>query len=188
MEPDRHISLREITYPDWLCRPEGQSTDGPIDTRRECCFPNLSCATPPCTPPHSQPLFRRETAPSTPVMGHRTQALRMRISGTKSNGTMSYKRLQDVLQKQMSPGLQYQVPYILQVDVGQHGFTRAWHNDLERAAYCRNVYDQKIRVGRAYDATHVISAYALFRPALWSWQTVDKNAPTAVSMRCRGGR
>ena len=86
------------------------------------------------------------------------------VSGTKSNGTMRYNSLQAVLQKQMSQGLQYQVAYTLSRCMSDStGYYGAWNNALSASAYWQNVYDQKAEYAPCYyDATHVLSAYAIY--------------------------
>jgi outer membrane receptor protein involved in Fe transport len=86
------------------------------------------------------------------------------VSGTKSNGNMRYNSLQAVLQKQMTHGLQYQVAYTLsQCMSDSTGYYGAWNNALSASAYWQNVYDQKSEYAPCYyDATHVVSAYAIY--------------------------
>ena len=86
------------------------------------------------------------------------------VSGTKSNGTMSYNSLQAVLQKQMSHGLQYQVSYTFSKCMSDStGYYGAWNNALSASAYWQNVYDQRSEWAPCYyDATHVLSAYAVY--------------------------
>jgi hypothetical protein len=86
------------------------------------------------------------------------------VSGTKSNGTMRYNSLQAVVQKQMSHGLQYQVAYTLSRCMSDStGYYGAWNNALSASAYWQNVYDQKSEYAPCYyDATHVVSAYAIY--------------------------
>ena len=84
------------------------------------------------------------------------------VSGTQSNGTMSYNSLQAVLQKQMTHGLQYQVSYTFSKCMSDStGYYGAWNNALSASAYWQNVYDSKSEWAPCYyDATHVLSAYA----------------------------
>ena len=86
------------------------------------------------------------------------------VSGTKSNGTMSYNSLQAVLQKQMNHGLQYQVSYTYSKCMSDStGYYGAWNNALSASAYWQNVYDQRSEWAPCYyDATHVLSAYAVY--------------------------
>jgi outer membrane receptor protein involved in Fe transport len=86
------------------------------------------------------------------------------VSGTKSNGNMRYNSLQAVLQKQMTHGLQYQVAYTLSKCMSDStGYYGAWNNALSASAYWQNVYDQKSEYAPCYyDATHVVSAYAIY--------------------------
>lgn len=86
------------------------------------------------------------------------------VSGTQSNGTMSYNSLQAVLQKEMSHGLQYQVSYTFSKCMSNStGYYGAWNNALSASAYWQNVYDRKSEWAPCYyDATHVLSAYAVY--------------------------
>ena len=86
------------------------------------------------------------------------------VSGTKSNGTMEYNSLQAVLQKQMSHGLQDQVSYTYSKCMSDStGYYGAWNNALSASAYWQNVYDQRSEWAPCYyDATHVLSAYAIY--------------------------
>jgi hypothetical protein len=86
------------------------------------------------------------------------------VSGTKSNGTMEYNSLQAVLQKQMTHGLQAQVSYTYSKCMSDStGYYGAWNNALSASAYWQNVYDQRAEWAPCYyDATHVLSAYAIY--------------------------
>ena len=105
------------------------------------------------------------------------------VSGTKSNGTMRYNSLQVVLQKQMSQGLQYQVAYTLSRCMSDStGYYGAWNNALSASAYWQNVYDQKAEYAPCYyDATHVLSAYAIYDLPFGRGKMFAKNAGTAVN-------
>ncbi len=86
------------------------------------------------------------------------------VSGTKSNGTMEYNSLQAVLQKRMTHGLQAQVSYTYSKCMSDStGYYGAWNNALSASAYWQNVYDQRAEWAPCYyDATHVLSAYAIY--------------------------
>jgi hypothetical protein len=86
------------------------------------------------------------------------------VSGTKSNGTMRYNSLQAVMQKEISHGLQYQVAYTFSKCMSDStGYYGAWNNALSASAYWQNVYDQRSEYAPCYyDATHVISSYAVY--------------------------
>ena len=86
------------------------------------------------------------------------------VSGTQSNGTMSYNSLQAVLQKQMTKGLQYQVSYTYSKCMSDStGYYGAWSNALSASAYWQNVYDRHAEWAPCYyDATHVLTAYAIY--------------------------
>jgi hypothetical protein len=104
------------------------------------------------------------------------------ISGTKSNGTMRYNSLQAVLQKQMTRGLQYQVAYTLSRCMSDStGYYGAWVNALSASAYWQNVYDQKAEYAPCYyDATHVVSAYAIYDLPFGRGKMLAQNASKAV--------
>ena len=105
------------------------------------------------------------------------------VSGTKSNGTMRYNSLQAVLQKQMTHGLQYQVAYTLSKCMSDStGYYGAWNNALSASAYWQNVYDQKAEYAPCYyDATHVISAYAIYDLPFGRGKMLGKNASAVVN-------
>jgi Carboxypeptidase regulatory-like domain/TonB dependent receptor len=105
------------------------------------------------------------------------------VSGTKSNGTMRYNSLQAVLQKQMTHGLQYQVAYTFSKCMSDStGYYGAWNNALSASAYWQNVYDQKAEYAPCYyDATHVISAYAIYDLPFGRGKMFGKNANAVVN-------
>jgi len=105
------------------------------------------------------------------------------VSGTKSNGTMRYNSLQAVVQKQMNHGLQYQVAYTFSKCMSDStGYYGAWSNALSASAYWQNVYDQKAEYAPCYyDATHVISAYAIYDLPFGRGKMLGKNANRVVN-------
>ena len=105
------------------------------------------------------------------------------VSGTKSNGTMRYNALQAVLQKQMTHGLQYQVAYTFSKCMSDStGYYGAWNNALSASAYWQNVYDQKSEYAPCYyDATHVVSAYAIYDLPFGRGKALGKNANRVVN-------
>jgi len=105
------------------------------------------------------------------------------VSGTKSNGTMRYNSLQAVVQKQMSHGLQYQVAYTFSKCMSDStGYYGAWNNALSASAYWQNVYDQKSEYAPCYyDATHVISAYAIYDLPFGRGKMLGKNVNAVVN-------
>jgi hypothetical protein len=99
------------------------------------------------------------------VMGNAANGgLGAQSSGTKSNGNMSYNSLQAVLQKEMSHGLQGQVSYTYSKCMSDStGYYGAWNNAASASAYWQNVYNQRAEWAPCYyDATHVLSAYAVY--------------------------
>ena len=104
-------------------------------------------------------------------------------SGTKSNGTMRYNSLQAVLQKEISQGLQYQVSYTFSKCMSDStGYYGAWNNALSASAYWQNVYDQRAEYAPCYyDATHVISAYAVYDLPVGRGKMLGKDVNRAVN-------
>jgi hypothetical protein len=155
----------------------------PFDYAQRVLLPNSSCATPPCTAP--SPYFAANPALYS-VLGGGTPTSDTpgaEVSGTKSNGTMRYNSLQAVLQKQMTHGLQYQVAYTLSKCMSDStGYYGAWNNALSASAYWQNVYDQKSEYAPCYyDATHVVSAYAIYDLPFGRGKMLGKNANRAVN-------
>lgn len=126
----------------------------PFSYTQRVLLPNSSCGTPPCTDP--SPFFSQN-----PTFYN---TIATQTGGTQSNGTMSYNSLQAVVQKQMSKGLQYQVSYTYSKCMSDNtGYYGAWNNALSASAYWQNIYDPKSEWAPCYyDATHVLSAYAVY--------------------------
>ena len=103
-------------------------------------------------------------------------------SGTKSNGNMKYNSLQALLQKQASHDLQYQVSYTFSKCMSDStGYYGAWNNALSASAYWQNVYDQKAEWAPCYyDATHVVSCYAVYDLPFGRKKMLGKNVSGAV--------
>jgi Carboxypeptidase regulatory-like domain len=167
----------------------------PFDFGQRVLLPNSACATAPCSAnsPYfsaNLPLYSVLGNPAlTDSAGNLLSADNnginegATISGTKSNGTMRYNSLQAVLQKQMSQGLQYQVAYTLSKCMSDStGYYGAWNNALSASAYWQNVYDQKAEYAPCYyDATHVLSAYAIYDLPFGRGKMLAKNANGAVN-------
>ncbi|MGB6973548.1 MAG: TonB-dependent receptor [Terracidiphilus sp.] len=148
----------------------------PFDFGQRVLESNSSCGTPPCTA--DSPYFAQNLAlysalgnPGlTDSDGNLLSADNNGIneggvvSGTKSNGNMEYNSLQAILQKEMSNGLQGQVSYTYSKCMSDStGYYGAWSNALSASAYWQNVYDQRAEWAPCYyDATHVLSAYAVY--------------------------
>jgi len=153
----------------------------PFDYAQRVLLPNSACATPPCTAP--SPYFAANPTLYT-VLGNPAQGGEgATVSGTKSNGNMRYDSLQMELQKQASHGLQYQVAYTLSKCMSDStGYYGAWNNALSASAYWQNVYDQKAEWAPCYyDATHVISAYAIYDLPFGRGKMFGKNANGVVN-------
>jgi Carboxypeptidase regulatory-like domain/TonB dependent receptor len=153
----------------------------PFDYAQRVLLPNSACATPPCTAP--SPYFAKNPTLYN-VLGNPAQGGEgATVSGTKSNGNMKYNSLQAVLQKQMSHGLQYQVAYTFSKCMSDStGYYGAWNNALSASAYWQNVYDQRSEWAPCYyDATHVVSAYAIYDLPFGRGRMLAKNAGKAVN-------
>jgi len=148
----------------------------PFDFGQRVLESNSSCGTPPCTT--DSPYFAKNlalySALGNPALTDSDGNLLSAdnggvnegatISGTKSNGNMEYNSLQAVLQKEMSQGLQGQLSYTYSKCMSDNtGYYGAWSNALSASAYWQNVYNQRAEWAPCYyDATHVLSAYAVY--------------------------
>jgi len=105
------------------------------------------------------------------------------VSGTKSNGTMEYNSLQAVLQRQMSHGLQAQVSYTYsKCMTDSSGYYGAWNNAQSSWPYWQNIYDQRAEWAPCYyDATHVVSAYAIYDLPFGRGKQLAGNANSVVN-------
>jgi hypothetical protein len=152
----------------------------PFDYAQRVLLPNSACAKPPCTA--NSPYFAQNQALYT-VLGNPSQGGEgATVSGTKSNGTMAYNSLQAVLQKQMTHGLQAQVSYTFSKCMSDStGYYGAWNNALSASAYWQNVYDQRAEWAPCYyDATHVLSAYAIYDLPFGHGKMLARNANKVV--------
>jgi hypothetical protein len=167
----------------------------PFDYAQRVLLPNSACATPPCTA--DSPYFAANPTLYS-VLGN--PALKdsngnllsadnnginegATVSGTKSNGNMKYNSLQAVLQKQATHGLQGQVAYTFSKCMSDStGYYGAWNNALSASAYWQNVYDQRAEWAPCYyDATHVVSAYAIYDLPFGRGKMFGQNANRAVN-------
>jgi hypothetical protein len=152
----------------------------PYDYAQRVLLPNSSCATPPCTAP--SPFFAQNPTLYT-VLGNPAQnGQGATVSGTRSNGTMEYNSLQAVLQKRMTHDLQYQVSYTFSKCMSDStGYYGAWVNALSASAYWQNVYDSRAEWAPCYyDATHVVSAYAIYDLPFGHGKALAQNANKVV--------
>ncbi len=153
----------------------------PFDYAQRQLLANSSCDTPPCTAP--SPYFAANQT-LYDVLGDPAQGGEgATVSGTKSNGNMRYNSLQAVLQKEISHGLQYQVSYTFSKCMSDNtGYYGAWNNALSASAYWQNVYDQRSEWAPCYyDATHVLSAYAVYDLPFGRGKMVGKDVNGAVN-------
>ena len=167
----------------------------PFDFGQRVLLPNSACATPPCSAnsPYFAPNLPLYSVLGNPALLDSNNNLLSAdnnginegatISGTKSNGTMRYNSLQAVLQKQMSHDLQYQVSYTFSKCMSDStGYYGAWNNALSASAYWQNVYDQKAEYAPCYyDATHVLSSYAVYNLPFGRGKMLGKNVSGAVN-------
>ena len=153
----------------------------PFDYAQRKLLANSSCGTPPCTA--ASPYFAAN-ATLYNVLGDPAQGGEgATVSGTKSNGTMRYNSLQAVLQQEISHGLQYQVSYTFSKCMSDNtGYYGAWNNALSASAYWQNVYDQRSEYAPCYyDATHVLSSYAVYDLPIGRGKLVGKDVNRAVN-------
>jgi hypothetical protein len=145
----------------------------PFSYTQRVLLPNSSCGTPPCTAP--SPFFVKN-----PTFYNTISTV---TGGTQSNGTMGYNSLQAVLQKQMSHGLQYQVSYTYSKCMSNStGYYGAWNNALSASAYWQNIYDPKSEWAPCYyDATHVLTAYAIYDIPIGRGKLLAKDANKVVN-------
>ena len=150
----------------------------PFDFAQRVLLPNSSCGTPPCT--DASPFFAKNPTLYNVLGNGGPGAI---VSGTQSNGTMGYNSLQAVLQKQMSHGLQYQVSYTYSKCMSDStGYYGAWNNALSASAYWQNVYDRKAEWAPCYyDATHVLSAYAIYEIPIGRGKLLAKDVNRALN-------
>ena len=147
----------------------------PFDYAQRVLLPATASCPAPCTAP--SPFFAKNPTLYT-VMGNPSQnGEGATVSGTQSNGTMMYNSLQAVLQKEMSHGLQYQVSYTYSKCMSDNsGYYGAWNNAISADPYWQNVYDKKAEWAPCYyDATHIISAYAIYELPFGRGQALGRN-------------
>jgi hypothetical protein len=155
----------------------------PFDYAQRVLLPNSSCATPPCTAP--SPYFAKNPTLYS-VLGHPnapTPVADATVSGTRSNGSMGYNSLQAVLQKRMTHDLQYQVSYTFSKCMSDStGYYGAWENALSASAYWQNVYDSRSEWAPCYyDATHVLTGYAIYELPFGRGKTLARDANKVVN-------
>ena len=153
----------------------------PFDYAQRVLQSNSSCGTPPCT--SASPYFAANPTLYN-VLGNPSEGGEgATVSGTKSNGTMRYNSLQAVLQKEASHGLQYQVSYTFSKCMSDNtGYYGAWNNALSASAYWQNVYDQRSEWAPCYyDATHVLSSYAVYDLPVGRGKMLGKNVNAVVN-------
>jgi len=177
----QHQVSRDTTFQIGYVGQKGTHLMVPFDFAQRVLLANSSCSTPPCTA--ASPYFAQNPTLYT-VLGNPANAgLGAKISGTKSNGNMKYDALQAVLQKQMSHDLQAQVSYTYSKCMSDStGYYGAWNNALSASAYWQNVYDQRAEWAPCYyDATHVISAYAIYDLPFGHGKMLGTNANKVVN-------
>jgi Carboxypeptidase regulatory-like domain len=151
----------------------------PFSYTQRVLLPNSGCATitnnppVPCTDP--SPFFAKN-----PTFYNTISTV---AGGTQSNGTMGYNSLQAVLQKQMSHGLQYQLSYTYSKCMSNStGYYGAWNNALSASPYWQNIYDPKSEWAPCYyDATHILSAYAVYELPIGRGKALGKDLNKALN-------
>jgi hypothetical protein len=177
----QHQFWKDSTFQIGYVGQKGTHLMVPYDYAQRVLLPNSSCATPPCTAP--SPFFAQNPTLYT-VLGNPAQnGQGATVSGTRSNGTMGYNSLQAVLQKQMSNGLQYQVAYTFSKCMSDStGYYGAWENALSASAYWQNVYDSRAEWAPCYyDATHVLTGYAIYELPFGRGKTLARDANKVVN-------
>jgi len=162
----QHQLMHDTTFQIGYVGQKGTHLMVPFDYAQRVSLPNSACPIiPPATTPGpcsaASPLFSKNMTLYNVLGGGGPGAT---VSGTRSNGNMEYNSLQAVLQKQMTHGLQYQVSYTFsKCMTDSTGYYDAWSNALSASAYWQNIYDPRSEWAPCYyDATHVISAYAIY--------------------------
>jgi hypothetical protein len=107
------------------------------------------------------------------------------VSGTQSNGRMMYNALQAVLQKTMSKGLQGQVSYTfskcMSNNTGYYGTWSGARGSNTASPYWQNVYDPAAEWSPCYyDATHTLTAYAIYDLPVGKGRQFGSNMNKAV--------
>ena len=104
------------------------------------------------------------TAPSPYLSGNPALQNIAQISGTESSGNMRYDALQANLQKRFSQGLQANVAYTYSKCMSDSiGYFGTGGQAASQSAYWQNLYDRRAEWGPCYyDATHVVSSYAVY--------------------------
>src|SRR5580704_1390077 len=104
------------------------------------------------------------TGPSPYLSGNPALQNIAQISGTESNGNMSYNALQANLQKRFSQGLQANVAYTYSKCMSDSiGYFGAGGQAASQSAYWQDLYHRGAEWGPCYyDATHVLSSYAVY--------------------------
>ena len=137
-------------------------------------LPNSACAKPPCT------------LPSIYLSGNPAlQSDLSQISGTASVGNMRYNALQAVLQKRYSQGLQFQVAYTYSKCMTDNsGYYGTWGSTQATPAnpYYQNLYNPHADYAPCYfDASHLLSAYAVYELPYGHGKRFGANAPKVLS-------
>ena len=155
----------------------------PFSYSQRVLLPNSGCATinnnppVPCTLP--SPFFSKGDGPALLAL-----PISPFTSGTQSNGNMMYNALQAVLQKQMSKGLQYQVAYTYsKCMTNNSGYYGSWGGLATTASpYWQNIYNPKAEWAPCYyDATHILSAYAIYEIPVGRGKALGKDMNKAAN-------
>jgi hypothetical protein len=106
------------------------------------------------------------------------------VKNTASVGNMNYNAMQVVLQKRYSNGLEGQISYTWQKCMANSaGYYGSWGGQSQNAdSYWQNLFDPNGDYAQCYwDATNVVSAYAVYELPFGRGKQVGNNLPTAVN-------
>jgi hypothetical protein len=143
--------------------------------------PATACAAPPCTAP--SPFFAKGQGPALLAEINSGGGT---VSGTQSNGRMTYNALQAVLQKRESQGLQYQVSYTyakcMSNNTGYYGTWSGSRGSSTASPYWQNIYDPKAEWAPCYyDEKHNLTAYAVYELPFGKGKKFGTNAGAALN-------
>lgn len=175
----QHQFTNSVTFQAGYVGQRGVHLMVPFPYAQSVAEPSTSCATPPCTAP--SPYFAKNPALLAAIEnGGGT------VSGTQSNGTMSYNALQAVLQKTLSHGLQAQVSYTFSKCMSDNtGYYGTWSNaraSSTASPYWQNVYDRKSEWAPCYyDSKQVLSAYAIYELPIGRGKRFGSNMNSTVN-------
>jgi len=111
------------------------------------------------------------------------------VSGTFSDGSMTYNALQATLQHRESNGLQYQVAYTYSHCLtNSSGYYGSWGGQTTPASpYYQNLYDPRAEWGDCYyDVKHDLTAFAVYQIPVGNGKKFAANAGKALNAAIGG--